>query len=232
MWLQATFTAQDLHDALAKLTPLRIALDSDDPERCLWLGKPSEVFLSDEGVHITTRGQVRWDVAGLTVPVTLRTLRVALTPSIEDLDGEEALVFGLRVVEADLTALPSFLDRSVVSRVNDALARPQSKLVWRFLDTLDFNFALPDKLEPNRRMSLFARWGKVRVTDEALTLVVSWGTDTEQDPASEPLTPPDPLLDEQHQAELQAEATGLRPVALNENSAVVGPERDSVELSR
>ena len=49
MWLQATLTAKDLHDALDKITPLRIPLDNDDPDRCLWLGKPTEVRLSPGG---------------------------------------------------------------------------------------------------------------------------------------------------------------------------------------
>ena len=31
MWLQATLTAKDLHDALDKVTPLRVPLDADVP---------------------------------------------------------------------------------------------------------------------------------------------------------------------------------------------------------
>jgi hypothetical protein len=198
MWLQATLTAKDLHDALDKITPLRVPLDADDPDRCLWLGKPAKVTLREhEGVTISTRGQVRWEVAGITVPITLRTLSVVLMPAVEQADGEDALTFTLRVDEADLSAVPAFVEDTILARVNEALARPQSKLVWRFLQTLDFNFALPEKMEPNRHMSLFARWGAARVTDEALHLVVSWGLDAQQNATTGTLVPPEAVLDDE-----------------------------------
>jgi len=217
MWLQATFTAQDLLGALVKITPLRVPLDKDDPDRCLWLGKPSAVTLREgEGVHITTRGQVRWDVAGITVPITMRTLGVLLTPSIEAVDGEEALNFTLRVTEADLSAVPGFIEGSLVTRVNDALARPDARLIWRFLQTLDFTFRLPAKLEPERHMSLFARWGAVRVMDEALSLVVGWGLDAAPNATTGALVPPDVLADEEP---MQRDPEAARS------------DRDSVELS-
>jgi hypothetical protein len=228
MWLQATLTAQDLQDALAKITPLRVPLDSQDPDRCLWLGKPSEVTLREaDGVRISTRGQVRWDVAGITVPITLRTLGVVLTPTIEQLEGEEALTFTLRVTDADLSAVPGFLEDTIIAKVNDALARPDAKLVWRFLQTLDFTFDLPATMEPKRHMSLFARWGAVRVTDEALNLVVSWGLDAAQNATTAELVPPGPVLGQDPPAELMSDDS--LPTAREDPAA---PRPDPVELQR
>jgi hypothetical protein len=219
MWLQATLTARDLHDALDKITPLRIPLDNDDPDRCLWLGKPTEVALREhEGVTLSTRGQVRWEVAGITVPITLRTLSVVLAPAVEKIDGEDALTFTLRVTEADLSAVPAFVEGTILSRVNEALARPQSKLIWRFLQTLDFNFALPEKLEPRRHMSLFARWGEARVTDEALHLVVSWGLDAQQNATTGAVVPPDAVL-------------GDLPSAPDADDTEIRARRDSTEIA-
>ena len=100
-------------------------------------------------------------------------------------------------------------------------ACPQSKLVWRFLQTLDFNFALPEKIEPNRHMSLFARWGEARVTDEALHLVVSWGLDAQQNATSGAVVPPDAVLGDMPGA----------PDADSADDTEIRARRDSTEIS-
>jgi hypothetical protein len=190
MWLQALFTADDLLRALSRVTPARIPLAKEDPERCLWLSKPDSVLLRDDkDIVITTRAQVRWDVLGLTVPVTLQSVTVVLSPEVQDERGAQALSFGLRIQEADLSAVPAFVEGSLVARVNEALAEADGKMSWRFLETLDFAFHLP-MIEPRRKMKLWARSGTAKVTSEGLSLMVGWELDSESvEPEAEPLAP-------------------------------------------
>ena len=92
------------------------------------------------------------------------------------------LLFGLRIENADLSAIPAFLRGVLVARVNEALARPDVRVVWRFVDTLDFQFPLPPQLQPPRCLRLFARGGEVQLQDDALRLAVDWGLSAEPEP--------------------------------------------------
>jgi hypothetical protein len=176
MWLQALLTADDFAHVLGQLTPARLTLDRGNPDRYLSLEPPSDVTLvSGEGLRVVTQAMLQWDVIGIRVPLTLRRVSVLLTPRVEKQDEQEVLAFGLRIQEADLSSVPAFIEEPIVARVNEALDRPESRLVWRFMETLDFQFVLPPLLEPQRRAKLFARWGEVRVGDDGVTLAVAWG---------------------------------------------------------
>jgi hypothetical protein len=177
MWLQAIITADDLMHALAELTPTRIQLDDEDPDRAFELDPPSEVrFRANEGAVIRTSARIRWDVIGIKVPVTLRSVDVLLIPSIErDADGNDLLVLQVRIEDLDLTALPGFLDGALKDRINAALTRPSSFVRWRFIRTLDFHFHLPQAVQPTRDLHLAARWGATRVSDQGFVMAASFG---------------------------------------------------------
>jgi hypothetical protein len=177
MWLQAIITADDLMHALAELTPTRIRLDDDDPDRAFELDPPSEVrFRANEGALIRTSARLRWDVVGIKVPVALRTVDALLVPSIErDADGNDLLVLQARIEDLDLSALPGFLDGKLKDRINAALERPSSFLRWRFIRTLDFHFHLPEKVQPPRDLRLAARWGATRVSEQGFVMAASFG---------------------------------------------------------
>jgi hypothetical protein len=176
MRLEAHLTTADFEHAFAQLTPLRVSLDPDSPQRQLSLKPPSEItLLPGLGLRIVTELQLQWDVIGVRVPVTLRRVVVLLTPSVV-LDAEQpALAFGLQIDEADLSAIPDFLGEVLVGRVNEALKRPEARVAWRFTDTLDFDFPLPKELAPQRRMRVHARAGEVHVEAGRLRLIVDWG---------------------------------------------------------
>jgi hypothetical protein len=183
MQLEACFTTADFQNAFAQLTPLAVSLDRDSRHRQLSLQSPWEVGLvAHQGLRVVSEVQLQWDVIGLRVPVTLRRVAILLTPRVDVIDTRQALVFGLRIEEADLSAIPAFLRDAVVGRVNEALAKPDARIVWRFMDTLDFSFPLPSEIQPRYRMRLHALAGAVEVGDDVLRLRVDWGLSPTVDP--------------------------------------------------
>jgi hypothetical protein len=180
MWIQAIVTPTDLERMLGEITPVRIALDrNDDPDRALWLDRPSHVETDFDGIRIITSARLQWDLIGIKVPVTLRTVRVLVIPAIAQRDGHDVLAFSARIEQADLSSVPEFIQAPVIARVNEALAGEQAQLAWDFTDTLDFHFHLPDALDPPRGLRLFARWGAVRTTTEGMAIAASFSLDAE-----------------------------------------------------
>lgn len=185
MRLEAHLTTRDLSHALAQLTPIKVALDPDSPRRQLSIQPPSAVSLEKgRGLRLTTDLQLQWDVIGVRVPVSLRRVEILLSPRVEQQAEQPVLTFGLRIETADVSAIPGFLREVLVARVNDALARPDARVVWRFMETLDFQFPLPEQVQPALRMRLFARDGAVHVEDHALRLAVEWGLTAEAERGS------------------------------------------------
>jgi hypothetical protein len=176
MHLEAHLTTTDFAHVLAQLTPLRIALDANSDKRFLALSRPAHVGLvASRGLRIVTDVQLQWDVIGLRVPVSMNRVSVLLTPSVAEVDGQPVLLFGVRIEDADLSAIPSFVESVLLDRVNDALARAKSSICWKFMETLDFTFRLPEMVSPRYRVRLFSTTGAVRVENNTLVLKVEWG---------------------------------------------------------
>jgi hypothetical protein len=175
MHLTAHLSAGDFARVLAQLTPLRVSLDATKNSRFLALRPPEKVELTARGLRIVTDLQLQWDVIGLRVPVSMNGVSVLLTPSVIEQDGELVLLLGVKIEDADVSAIPGFLEGVLIDRVNDALARPEAAIVWPFMDTLDFMFQLPPQVRPRHRVRLFAPSGSVQLTQDALVLRVDWG---------------------------------------------------------
>lgn len=176
MHLEAHLTATDFAHVLAQLTPLRISLDANSDKRFIALSPPAHVGLvAPRGLRIVTDVQLQWDVIGLRVPVSLKRVSVLLSPSVADVGGQTVLLFGVKIEDADLSAIPSFVESVLLDRVNDLLAKNRSSICWRFMETLDFNFRLPEQVSPRYRVRLYASAGSVRVDHHALVLRVDWG---------------------------------------------------------
>jgi hypothetical protein len=188
MWLQAFFSSEDLLRAVSHVTPARVPLDRQDPARFLWVSKPERLRLSHGAVVLDARAQLHWDVLGLRVPVTLKTVSLSLSPTVEDAAGHEVLAFHLQVEAADLSGVPAFVEKSLIERVNEALRSADAKLSWKFLETLDFRFKLP-VIAPVREIALYARRGSAEVTEEGLTLTVGWGLDAQVLPGQDESAP-------------------------------------------
>jgi len=174
MWAEAIITLKDCEDFVRSMTPLEIVLD-DSGQRALFLEQPARVALvAGSGISVEAPARLRWTVAGIEVPIAIRLAQVYLLPTIEARDGRDALVFALRVEHADFVSLPDFVDESITSHVNAALDKSAARLVWSFTKTLDFHFKLPASMKPARQIDLAAKWGEVRVTEEAIVLAVSF----------------------------------------------------------
>jgi hypothetical protein len=183
MRLEAQLTTGDLQDVLFQLTPLAVSLDPSSPQRQLSIKPPSTVELVEgRGLRIVTEVQLQWDVIGVRFPVTLRRVSVLLQPSIEALESQPVLILRPYIEEADVSALPGFLGDVVLGRVNEALERPDARIIWPFLDTLDFRFALPPQVQPAYAVRLFARNCDVRVGKDALRLAIEWSLTADADP--------------------------------------------------
>ncbi|MET0385360.1 MAG: hypothetical protein ABW321_05345 [Polyangiales bacterium] len=170
----------DLQDLVFQVAPIRVSLGA--PGRWLLVEAPSAVeIVEGVGVRVVTDLRLRWDVIGIGVPVTLRRVDLRLSPRVELDNGVPVLAFGVFIEEADVIALPGFLDDMIVGRVNEALGRRENRIVWRFLETLDFRFALPAQVQPAYSMRLFARAGDVVLKNNALKLGVDWGLTAESD---------------------------------------------------
>jgi hypothetical protein len=176
MHLQAHLNGHDFAHVLNQLTPIRIGLDPDSDRRFVAISPPTHVgMVASKGLRIVTDLQLQWDVIGIRVPVTMKNMSVLLTPSMAELDGKPALLFGVKIEGGDLSAIPSFLEHVIIDQVNDALARMRSSIAWRFMETLDFAFRLPDQVDPRYLVRLFASAGTARVEHDTLILTVDWG---------------------------------------------------------
>ena len=180
MRLEAHLTTGDLQDALYQLTPMAVSLDPDTPSRRLSIRPPREVQLVDGvGVRIVVDVQLQWDLIGVKFPVTLRRVSLLLKPYIELIEGQPALLFLPQLQEADLSAIPGILRDVILARINDALARPDARIAWRFMETLDFRFPLPPLVSPAFEVRLYARGGVVQVDQGVLRLAIEWGLTAE-----------------------------------------------------
>jgi hypothetical protein len=176
MWLQAIITPSDLEHVLNEITPMRIALDGDAPERrYLWLDRPSHMAMTDgHGIRIVTSACLQWDVIGTARPITLRKVTALITPTISQRDGHDVLAFSACIEDADLSSVPEFIEVPILARVNEALQREHAQIAWHFTDTLNFHFNLPQAMDGARAMQLFTRWGAVRTSHEGVAIAASF----------------------------------------------------------
>jgi hypothetical protein len=188
MRLEAHLTTGDLQHALFQLTPMAVSLDPEMPSRQLSIRPPSKVELVDDlGLEVVTDLQLQWDVIGVRVPVSLRRVSLLLRPMIELIADEPALLFLPQLQEADLSAIPGILRDVILARINDALSRPDARIAWHFMDTLDFRFPLPPQVLPAFQVRLFARAASVHVQNGVLRLGIDWSLTAE---APQPATSP------------------------------------------
>jgi hypothetical protein len=173
MWLEAIVSLEDFQALAAELLPVRVQLGAADSDHYLFLSAASQVSLVEgRGLRVVCSAQIRWPVLGMDIPINVDSLTVMLEPSVPSESGE--LLVGVQLEHADVAWVPSVLDKKIVAAINDALNQKNAELVWRFDTALSHEFALPEMLQPVRALGLKAGWGKVRVTDEAVVLAISF----------------------------------------------------------
>lgn len=204
MWVEAIVSLEDVQALAAELLPVRVQLGAADADHYLYLSAAREVALVEgRGLRVVCDAQIRWPVLGMDIPISVDSLTVILEPTIPD--ESDQLFIGVQLEHADVAWVPSLLDKTIVSAINEALKQKNAELAWSFAPTLSREFALPEMLQPVRALGLQAGWGKVRITSEAMVLVVSFqahaiGANGRQRPPTQrpstALTPPGARLSE------------------------------------
>jgi hypothetical protein len=178
MWLEAILSKEDVIAAITDLLPVTIDLDEEPGGgHHLELFEPRHVSLVDgEGLHMTCGARIGWPILGIHVPVTVESVTVMLRPSIPGPPGRDELVFNLEVEAIDFAWAPAVLDDRIAEKINHELAKKAAILSWQFGQTLGHVFKMPPFLHPLDAVALDVAWGKVRVTNEAVVIAVSFHT--------------------------------------------------------
>ena len=173
MWIEAIVSQADFVALAAELFPLSIHLGAPDSEHFLLLSSATAISLVEgRGLRFTCNAQIRWPVLGMDVPIKVEALTVLVEPSVPE--GSESMLLGVQLEHANVSWLPALVDAKIVQAVNDALKKRGSELSWNFAQALSHEFPLPELVQPLRALDLKVGWGKVRVTAEAMVLVVSF----------------------------------------------------------
>lgn len=185
MWVETIFSRDDLKQLLQELLPTKIHLGDPTEDAWLALFDLGDVELVPQaGLRVTCKAKIRWEIAGVSVPVTLNSLRVLLRPLILKRDASEVLSFGIEIEHADLANVPEFIDARITERVNKELADKQNELSWDFMTTLSRIVSLPAAIEGVDSVDLKVGWGKLRIDADALVIVVSFNAHLLRDGAT------------------------------------------------
>jgi hypothetical protein len=184
MQLCASLTKEDLTSLIEQITPLRVELQ---PKRVITLARPTRIELvPDAGVRVRGHASFKWDVAGLAIPVTLRSWQVLLVPSIVARKGSHVLAFNPKLEGLEFKSLPMFLDVRIAEAVKQGLAAHCNKLAWDYGKHLSVILPIPDRVTPRGEVALGSTGGTVNVTavDVRLTLTFGVRVTREAPPAS------------------------------------------------
>jgi hypothetical protein len=195
MWTETILARDDIDRLLAQLMPFTLDLGSDGDHVTLTDPEPVEL-VPEQGVRLKCAAKLRWSVLGIAVPLTVRSVTLMLRPSVTRGDhGRDVLSFALEIEHADLSGIPEFIDERITDKANEAIRERQGALAWDFSSTLSRSVDLPAAFGQDRRLSVDAAWGKIRVTDEALVMAMSFHA-LVTDPESQriPLDPTPPVV--------------------------------------
>jgi hypothetical protein len=179
MHLQAHITLVELRLLLDQFAPVRVHLDSKDdprppsekPERWIELFDPQSVTLVEgRGLRAVCAGVVRYDLGPIPARLQVREATLILIPSIESVDGKEALALTLEIERADLAMVPDGIDQMIIDKVNAILAPQATKVTWRIDRALEGHLALPVNLVPLEAFHIAGTWKEVRVERERVVI--------------------------------------------------------------
>lgn len=166
MDIDVTVSRDELVGLLEEFAPIRIHFtETDEDRRWLELEQPAVVeFVPGVGVRLVTSGKLRYELAGIKIPATIRKIRLLMIPQvIPAKSSRQSLAFRLELEEGDLVHIPDFIDGALVKRVNSALTPEASGMIWKFGEMLDKHLALPERLEPLDNLRVSVAGGAVAV---------------------------------------------------------------------
>lgn len=175
MRLDIKLSLQTLRELLSEFAPVRIHLTPKDVDlRWVELERPESVeMVPGHGVRIVTHGRMRYTVAGIAIPLKIRTVTLLLEPKVLRNAGDPlSLAFELRIENFDFEHVPDLIDHALSERVNEVLRAERTPLTWVFGKTLTRGVPLPERLEPLSSLDLTTRDGAVTVEADGLTFSV------------------------------------------------------------
>jgi len=178
MWVEAILSKDDLAAVVADLCPLTIALgQGPETDQYLRLLNPKNVLLvENRGLRLTCEAELLWPVLGIDVPIRVESLTLMLGVRLSPVVGEEVIVLEPELEDIDVSWVPHLFDRKVKEKINHELGKQQEALSWHFFQTLSHFFVLPELLNPVGGLDVQVAWGKLRVSEEAVVLAVSFHT--------------------------------------------------------
>jgi hypothetical protein len=174
MWVEAILTQEDLREFLEQMVPVTFRL-AEQADLCL--DAPFVVSLTPEkGISVACHGKLQWPLFGVNVPATLDSLVLLIRPLVEARDGGHTLVFELQIEHASIAFLPAVINRRLVSRVNEELAKKNLELGWNFGKTLTHLFPLPRSIESAEALTVEVTDGTAKITETAVGFAVAFKT--------------------------------------------------------
>jgi hypothetical protein len=151
MLIDVCITRAEVIALLGQVAPIRIHLtETDEDRRWIEFEPPSSVeFVAGQGVRITAHGRLRYELLGVRIPGTIRSVQLLLCPKLDtDDEGRRTLAFDIEIEDGDLSGVPGFIDGAIVQKVNAATTPRTTGMVWHFGRTFNFRAGMPSRLEP------------------------------------------------------------------------------------
>jgi hypothetical protein len=178
MDIDLVLSAEQIVALLSEATPVRIHLtERDEDTRWVELERPTEVTLvPGVGVRIVSSGRIRYELAGIQLPFSIRRVQLLFAPKVVSVAGEpERLHFELSLEAADLENIPGVAERMLMTAVNELLAPERLGTVWNFGRMLDKSLVMPERYEPLNQFWLRSPAGRVTITATELRLHLKIG---------------------------------------------------------
>lgn len=170
MKLSLSIEKDEIDRIVADLTPLKIDLGR---KRSVSFGRPALVELvPGTGVRVRGDAKMVWEIAGLTLPVTLRTWQLLLAPSIARRDGELVLAFDPVLEELDFKGVPSAFDERITDAINEGVASQRGRLSWNLGRLLGSSTRLPARVSPGGTIDLVPAAARVDIASAQLHVEV------------------------------------------------------------
>lgn len=174
MKLSAVVTRDDLAKVASDFTPLRIGFGARGGGS-VTLGKPHAVeLLAGRGVRLVGDAKLVWAVAGLPLPVTVRSWTLLLVPKLGSRGGMLAVALDPVLLDLDFNGIPAFVADRIALALNDALAAQRRRLAWAYGKTLSVRLGLPQRIAPAGRFELFPTSGEIEVTESEVRFTVTF----------------------------------------------------------
>jgi hypothetical protein len=168
--IAATLDHATVRQLLSELLPLTVDL-GDDSHRDRWIViEPPQLleFVPKAGIRVQTGAQLHWTVAGVGVPFTVSSVRLLLTPVVDEAAARVNL--HIKLEDTDLKNVPKAIDRGVVSQLNARLSARPDALGWDYGKTLGLHKELPAKMAPLAAFEMSAGTMQVEIDDASLRL--------------------------------------------------------------